>query len=128
MLNDNLHARDMLAAQLREMRERKGYSQETLAVMSGLHRSYIGSIERREHNIGLDNIERIARGLDVKIARLLDDEEPCDEPVHETRAVSVLKVVIETTELMELLNQYIVASQQPHLVLKYLEHRGVKLV
>ncbi len=46
-------------------------SQEQLADRAGLHRTYIGMIERAERNITLCNIEKIAKGLNVTIKELL---------------------------------------------------------
>lgn len=40
-----------------------GMSQEKLAELAGLHRTYVGSIERAERNVSLDNIDRLARAL-----------------------------------------------------------------
>lgn len=56
---------------VKTLRLEKGWSQEILARKSGLHRTYIGSIERNERNISLLNIERIAKALDVKIGDLI---------------------------------------------------------
>jgi transcriptional regulator with XRE-family HTH domain len=57
---------------VRELRKMKGFSQESLADAAGLHRTYVGSIERGEQNISLDNIEKIAKALKVKAATLFD--------------------------------------------------------
>jgi transcriptional regulator with XRE-family HTH domain len=46
-------------------------SQEALADMCGLHRTYVGSIERAERNVSLDNIERLAGALRLDICDLL---------------------------------------------------------
>lgn len=50
----------------------KGYSQETFADAAGLHRTYIGSIERGEQNVSIDNIERIAKALKISLAKLFE--------------------------------------------------------
>jgi len=51
---------------IRKYREKKGWSQEQLAFEADLHRAYIGQIERGEKNIGLINLERIAKALDIE--------------------------------------------------------------
>ena len=56
---------------VRELRKEKGISQEELADRAGLHRTYIGMIERAEKNITLTNIEKIAKALDVSISELM---------------------------------------------------------
>ena len=55
---------------VRTYRETRGLSQEKLAYLCGLHRTYIGSIERGERNISLGNIQKIANALQVKIIDL----------------------------------------------------------
>lgn len=56
---------------VRKFRVEKGLSQEQLAHLSDLHRTYIGMIERAEKNITLINIEKIANALGVDIKELL---------------------------------------------------------
>jgi DNA-binding XRE family transcriptional regulator len=58
---------------LRAERERVGISQEALADLAGLHRTYVGGVERGERNVGLLNIIRLARALGVSPATLLAD-------------------------------------------------------
>jgi len=53
---------------VREERARLGLSQEELASRAGVHRTYIGMIERAEKNITLENIEKIAKALKISIA------------------------------------------------------------
>jgi transcriptional regulator with XRE-family HTH domain len=57
---------------IRRIREDRDLSQEELADLAGLHRAYIGQIERGEKNIGLKNLEKIAKALNVSIKVLLD--------------------------------------------------------
>jgi transcriptional regulator with XRE-family HTH domain len=57
---------------VREERLKLGLSQEELASRSGVHRTYIGMIERAEKNITLQNIEKIAKALKVSIADLFN--------------------------------------------------------
>lgn len=62
---------------VRKFRETRGLSQERLAQLSGLHRTYIGAVERGERNITLLNAQRIALALDLTLAelvRLQDDK------------------------------------------------------
>ena len=54
------------------IREKQGLTQEKLAELAGLHRAYIGHIERGEKNIGLKNLEKIAKGLKVDICVLVN--------------------------------------------------------
>jgi transcriptional regulator with XRE-family HTH domain len=63
--------RKFFAANLRRERKMRGLSQEALAALAGLHRTYVGSVERGERNISLENIERLARALKIDPADLL---------------------------------------------------------
>ena len=56
---------------VREVRIEKGLSQEQLAHLADVHRTYIGMIERAEKNITLINMEKIANALNVNINELL---------------------------------------------------------
>jgi len=64
-------ARERLARHLRALRASQGLSQEALADLAGLHRTYVGSIERKERNVSLDNVERLAEALGVDVAEVL---------------------------------------------------------
>ena len=55
---------------VRKLRKKLWYSQEKLASESWLHRTYIWNVERGEKNISLENIEKIAKALNVKIENL----------------------------------------------------------
>ena len=73
MDKDNL--RTILAKNLRRHRESRGISQEELASRAGLHRTYVGAVERAERNITLATLQRIASALEVDPVSLLLHEE-----------------------------------------------------
>jgi len=121
------NARKRLAQRIRLLRTNRGWSQEVLAELSGLNRSYIGAVERAEHNIGLDNIERIADALETGVPELLNG---VDYPEHRfpparTPATTdfVTPVIIHRKIFMELLKQC--GQSHCHLILVYLERCGV---
>lgn len=64
-------ARARLARSLRKLRDIQKISQEELGARAALHRTYVGSVERRERNVSLDNVERLAAALGVDICVLL---------------------------------------------------------
>lgn len=63
-------AKKRLGAVIRARREEMGLSQEEFANICGVHRTYMGAIERGERNPSLMNIVRIANGLKVKPSEL----------------------------------------------------------
>lgn len=63
--------RKIIAANMRARRAELELSQDELAHRSGLHRTYIGAVEREERNISIDNIDKIAAALRVPTAKLL---------------------------------------------------------
>lgn len=62
----------LFGKRLRELRLDKGFSQEEFAQACGLHRTYIGQIERAEKNITLRSMEKIADTLGLELKELLD--------------------------------------------------------
>ena len=48
-------------------------SQEKLGELSGLHRTYVGSVERAERNVSIDNVEALAAALEVSVVTLLGE-------------------------------------------------------
>ena len=57
---------------VRKLRKGKGWSQEEFADECGLHRTYIGAIERGERNVSLKNIHAIAKALGISVKELFD--------------------------------------------------------
>lgn len=62
----------VFACNVRRLRKERGLSQEELAEAAGVHRTYVGMIERGEKNVTIYNIERIALALQVRPGSLLD--------------------------------------------------------
>lgn len=63
--------RQRVAANLRTLRAESGLSQEELAHRAGVHRTYVGSIERAERNVSIDSIERLSVALGVDLVDLV---------------------------------------------------------
>lgn len=70
---NSTQTRLIFAKRMREVRIERGLSQEALAALAGLHRTYIGSVERGERNISIDNMSRIAKALDVSLGDLVQE-------------------------------------------------------
>lgn len=66
--------RSVFAHNLRKLRLGKNLSQEKLAELSGLHRTYVSSVERCERNITLETVERFAAALGASPIDLLGKE------------------------------------------------------
>ncbi len=64
--------RKQLAKRVRNLRKKEGMSQEKLGFAAGLHRTYIGSIERAEQNVSVDNIHKLAKALKVPVEELFN--------------------------------------------------------
>ncbi|OJW07452.1 MAG: transcriptional regulator [Planctomycetales bacterium 71-10] len=62
--------RKRFGVRVRQLRSERGLSQEAFADQAGLHRTYIGAIERGEQNLSLQNIQRLAATLEISLAEL----------------------------------------------------------
>jgi transcriptional regulator with XRE-family HTH domain len=67
--------RSVFAQNLRRLRTRKKLSQEAVAELAGLHRTYVSSVERCERNVTLETVERFAAALGADPVDLLRDRE-----------------------------------------------------
>lgn len=72
---------DRLSRRLKELGERvrmfrraEGMSQEELAERTGLHRTYVGSVERGERNVSIKNLWALADSLGISVATLIGDK------------------------------------------------------
>lgn len=71
IVNNQILAKQ-LGANVRKFRENLGLSQEELAERCGLHRTYVGSVERGERNVSLENIVLLARAVNQSPMALMD--------------------------------------------------------
>lgn len=80
--------KQQLGKRIRRLRAERGWSQEVLADLAGLHRNYIGHVERVEVNAGLVNLEKIAQAFDISVHELLnmdnlEDPARIEEPIEQ---------------------------------------------
>jgi transcriptional regulator with XRE-family HTH domain len=68
----NPDPRIVFGRRIREIRSRRGLSQEKLAELADLHRNYVGGVERGERNVSLVNIVKLAHGLSVRPVKLIE--------------------------------------------------------
>lgn len=68
--NHQQHLLDLLGKRVRARREKLGLSQERLAEQAGLHRTFVGAVERAEVNTSVVNLVKIADGLGVDVGTL----------------------------------------------------------
>jgi transcriptional regulator with XRE-family HTH domain len=69
-LNHSSYVKSRFGFAIKQRRQEIGISQEVLAERAGLHRTYIGDIERGVRNLSLENIEKLAKALQLPISDL----------------------------------------------------------
>ena len=84
--------KQQLGKRIRHMRAARGWSQEVLAELAGLHRNYIGHVERVEVNAGLVNLEKIARAFEISVHELLNMDALKNPPPTEDTTGQVYKL------------------------------------
>ena len=90
-----------IGKKIRELRKSKGLTQERLAEKADLHPTYVGAIERREVNVSINTLQKIADALEVNVETLF----PFDLPKEPTSETEVL-----TSQILGL-----VRSEPPHI-------------
>lgn len=86
------NARQRLAANIRHLRSQQKLSQEGLADLVGLHRTYVGSVERAERNVSLDNVEKLANTLGVDITEILAENMAVKSAIGSANSAQQFKV------------------------------------
>lgn len=84
-----------VGAQIRSLRKARKLSQEQLAERADLHYTMIGSVERGERNVTLENLAKIAKGLAVPVRELFPSQSKHDESAKEL--VALLAIVDQST-------------------------------
>jgi transcriptional regulator with XRE-family HTH domain len=83
--------KNILTTNIRTLRKLKGLSQEELALICNLHRTYVGSVERGERNVTLSTLEAIAEALEVSVPTLLTDRDSEDKDGRPQQYVNRIK-------------------------------------
>ena len=74
--------RQLLAQKMRFLRFTRGWSQEVLAELAGLHRTHISQIERGQVNLSIDNLEKLANAFELSVPELLTPPSPTNLADH----------------------------------------------
>ena len=72
MVNLQKHYQMSIGAKIRREREKLGISQEQFGELAGVHRTYVGMVERGEKNITIHNLTRFAQALKLQVRDLID--------------------------------------------------------
>jgi len=72
-MNNGIDISIKFGRRIKQIRENKHISQDLLGEMCGLHRTYIGMIERAERNVSIQTIQKLADALGISICDLLKD-------------------------------------------------------
>jgi transcriptional regulator with XRE-family HTH domain len=75
-----------LGQRIRELRRKKGWSQEAFADITGVHRTWMGAVERGESNVSFTNLIRISKALGITLSQLLSGLEKRAEALTKVSA------------------------------------------
>ena len=70
MKRNSQNVQHQLGVTIQKQRKQMGYSQESFALLCGVHRTYMGGVERGERNVSLVNILKISKGLNMTASEL----------------------------------------------------------
>ena len=122
----------LLGKRVHDLRSAKKWSQEDFAHISGLHRTYIGQIERGEKNISFGNLSKIAGVLDVTLSELLsglEDGAAVDgEPKHAPESGGTLDPVRQMLEIQKLTKRLRLQREAMDKTIQGLETLAVRAV
>ncbi len=74
-----------LGERIRELRKKAGFSQESFADRAGVHRTYMGTLERGEANVSLGNLSKMATALEITLSELFKGVDKRAEALRKVR-------------------------------------------
>jgi transcriptional regulator with XRE-family HTH domain len=95
--------KQLLGKRIRKVRIERGFSQEELAEKAGLHYTYVGAVERGEKNCTITVLERIALGLNIPLAELIEFSGSTDK-TDETKQMIIDEITNSPAEVVKLVS------------------------
>ena len=90
------HLRESLGRRIRRLRKTRKWTQQNLAERSGLDYKYLGAVERGERNLSIDNVEKIATGLEIEAHDLFLFTEPAELPAEQVTEARIRDLLQNT--------------------------------
>ncbi|MFB5677462.1 helix-turn-helix domain-containing protein [Paenibacillus terreus] len=91
------HTLTRIGRNIRQYRKWKGWTQEQLAELVGIHFSQIGNIERGEYNVNIQTLEKIANALGVSLSELISDGDGKGIDMSDT-VIEAVALLLEQSE------------------------------
>ncbi|WP_054941692.1 helix-turn-helix domain-containing protein [Paenibacillus ihuae] len=85
---------DIIGVRIRSLRKEKGWSQEELAERAGLHFTYIGKIERSEHKVTIESLEKVTRALGISLEEFFHLIQPIREGTFNDTLTKILNSLL----------------------------------